>query len=97
MDGCCLGWLKLLWRLKRHKLRTARITLMGVRQEYQNSTLGIALAYRVMDAVRSPAAAQGIEEVEMSWVLEDNSSMRHIIKTLGGDPYKRYRIYQKDI
>ena len=92
-----LGWLKLLWRLKRHKLRTARITLMGVRQEYQNSTLGIALAYRVMDAVRSPAAAQGIEEVEMSWVLEDNSSMRHIIKTLGGDPYKRYRIYQKDI
>ena len=50
-----LGWLKLLWRLKRHKLRTARITLMGVRQEYQNSTLGIALAYRVMDAVRPPA------------------------------------------
>ena len=92
-----LGWLKLLWRLKRHKLRTARITLMGVRQEYQNSTLGIALAYRVMDAVRSPAAAQGIEEVEMSWVLEDNRSMRHIIETLGGDPYKRYRIYQKDI
>ena len=33
----------------------------------------------------------------MSWILEDNSSMRHIIKTLGGDPYKRYRIYQKDI
>jgi len=92
-----LGWLKLLWRLKRHKLRTARITLMGVRQEYQNSALGIALAYRVMDAVRSPAAAQGIEEVEMSWVLEDNNSMRHIIKTLGGDPYKRYRIYQKDL
>jgi hypothetical protein len=92
-----LGWIKLLWRVKMHKLRTARITLMGVRQEYQNSTLGIALAYKVMDAVRPPAAAQGIEEVEMSWVLEDNSSMRHIIKTLGGDPYKRYRIYEKDI
>jgi len=92
-----LGWLKLLWRLKRHKLRTARITLMGVRQEYQNSTIGIALAYKVIDAVRPPAAAQGIEEVEMSWVLEDNNRLRHIINTLGGDPYKRYRIYEKDI
>jgi len=92
-----LGWLKLLWRLKRHKLRTARITLMGVRQEYQNSRLGIALAYKVMDAVRPPAAVQGIEEVEMSWVLEDNNRLRHIIKTLGGDPYKHYRIYEKDI
>lgn len=92
-----IGWLKLLWRLKRHKLRTARITLMGVRQEYQNSTLGIALAFRVMDAVRAPAAAQGIEEVEISWVLEDNSNMRHIADSIGGELYKRYRIYQKDI
>jgi len=92
-----LGWLKLLWRLKRHKLRTARITLMGVRQEYQNSALGIALAYKVMDAIRLPVIRQGINEVEMSWVLEDNSNMRHIIESLGADPYKRYRIYEKDI
>ena len=92
-----LGWLKLLWRLKRHKLRTARITLMGVRQEYQNSALGITLAYKVMDAVRLPVIRQGIDEVEMSWVLEDNSNMRHIIESLGADPYKRYRIYEKDI
>jgi hypothetical protein len=41
---------------------------------------------RVMDAVRSPAAAQGIEEVEMSRVREDNSR-QPIIRTFGGDPY----------
>lgn len=92
-----LGWLKLLWRLKRHKLKTARVTLMGVRQEYQNSTLGIALAYTVVDAIRLPVTAQGVNEVEMSWILEDNSNMRHILESLGGDPYKRYRIYQKEL
>jgi len=99
LDGRLLpmGWLKLLWRLKRHKLRTARIPLMGVRQEYHNSTLGIALAYTVMDAIRLPVISQGIEEVEMSWILENNSNMRHILESLGGDPYKRYRIFQKDI
>ncbi|MGB5179811.1 MAG: N-acetyltransferase [Gammaproteobacteria bacterium] len=92
-----LGWLKLLWRLKRHKLKTARVTLMGVRQEYQNSTLGITLAYTVMDAIRLPVTSQGVNEVEMSWILEDNSNMRHILESLGGDPYKRYRIYQKEL
>ena len=92
-----LGWLKLLWRLKRHKLRSGRVTLMGVRQEYQNSTLGMALAYMVIDAVRRPLITNGIEEVEMSWILEDNTNMRHILESIGGKAYKRYRIYQKDI
>lgn len=92
-----LGWLKLLWRLKRHRLKTARVTLMGVRQQYQNSTLGIALAYTVIEAIRLPVTTQGIVEVEMSWILEDNRNMRHILESLGAEPYKRYRIFQKDI
>jgi len=92
-----LGWLKLLWRLKRHKLRTARVTLMGVRQEYQNSRLGMALAYTLIDTVRLALIKKGVDEVEMSWILEDNTSMRHILESFGGEPYKRYRIYQKDI
>jgi hypothetical protein len=92
-----LGWLKLLWRLKRHKLRTARVTLMGVRQEYQNSRLGMALACGVIDAARLALITKGIDEVEMSWILEDNNNMRHILESLGGDPYKRYRIYQKEL
>ena len=92
-----LGWLKLLWRLKRHKLRSGRATLMGVRQEYQNSTLGMALAYTVIDAVRHPLIRNGIKEVELSWILEDNTNMRHILQSIGGEAYKRYRIYQKDI
>ena len=92
-----LGWLKLLWRLKRHKLKTARVTLMGVRQEYQTSRLGMTLAYKVINAVRIALITKGVDEVEMSWILEDNKNMRHILESLGGVPYKRYRIYQKDI
>ncbi|MGB5716050.1 MAG: N-acetyltransferase, partial [Gammaproteobacteria bacterium] len=92
-----LGWLKLLWRVKQHKLKTARVTLMGVRQEYQKSALGIALAYTMIEAIRLPVTSQGINEVEMSWILEDNRNMRHILESLGADPYKRYRIYQKEL
>ena len=33
----------------------------------------------------------------MSWILEDNMPIRHIIEELGGVPYKTYRVYEKDL
>lgn len=91
------GWLKLLWRLKIKYPRTARVMLMGVRQEYQHSRLGPGLAFLVMDKVRQALMRRHIRNVEMSWILEDNAGMRGIIETIGGDPYKRYRIYEKSL
>lgn len=89
------GWLKLLWRLKVSYPKTARIPLMGVRKRYQQGPLGPALAFLVINALRAPGIKSGIQEVDMSWILEDNKAMRNIIESNGGVPYKRYRIYQK--
>ncbi len=91
------GWMKLLWRLKATYPTTARIPLMGVRKRYQRSLLGTALAFMVIDAVREPGLKRGIQEVELSWILEDNYGMHNILKSLGGIPYKKYRIYEKDL
>tara|TARA_B100000315_G_scaffold244744_1_gene269825 strand:+ start:3273 stop:4442 length:1170 start_codon:yes stop_codon:yes gene_type:complete len=91
------GWIKLLWRLKATYPKTARIPLMGVRKRYQRSLLGTALAFMVIDAVREPGLKRGIQEVELSWILEDNHGMRSILDSLGGTPYKQYRIYQKEL
>lgn len=89
------GWLKLLWRLKVGHPRTARVPLMGVKQEFQHSRLGPTLAFMVIDAVRKALHARGVEDVEMGWILEDNDGMRNIIETIGGQAYKRYRVYEK--
>jgi hypothetical protein len=70
---------------------------MGVRRVYQHSRMGPALAFMVIDAVRRALHARGVTEVEMSWILEDNDGMRNIIETIGGDAYKRYRVYEKDL
>ena len=51
----------------------------------------------VIDAVRKGLCAHGVREVELSWILEDNSGMRSIIEAIGGEAYKRYRIYEKAI
>lgn len=90
-----LGWLKLLWRLKVKSPKTARVVLMGVRQNFQRSPLGAALGFLLIDALRGYGIKRGVQEVELSWILEDNMPMRNMLTTIGGMPYKRYRIYEK--
>jgi hypothetical protein len=89
------GWLKLLWRLKVRYPHSARVPLMGVRQKYQSTRLGPGLAFAVIHAVRNASVARGIDNVEMSWILENNAGMRNIIETIGGRVTKRYRVYEK--
>lgn len=92
-----LGWIKLIKRIKNNEIRSGRIPLMGVRKEFQNTPLGLALACLIIDAPRQAGLDRGIEEVELSWILEDNLPMRHILKSIGSKEYKRYRIYQKTL
>ena len=41
--------------------------------------------------------AFGNNRASMGWILEDNDGMRNIIETIGGQAYKRYRIYEKNL
>lgn len=91
------GWLKLLYRLKVSFPKTARIPLMGVRQRFHKTRLGPGLTFMIVDAVRQAVLKKGVEDIEMSWVLEDNHSMRNIIESCGGSVYKTYRIYEKSM
>jgi hypothetical protein len=91
------GWLKMIKKIRNKEIRTGRIPLMGVRKQFHNTPLGLALACLVIDAPRQAGIARGIEEVEMSWILEDNVAMRSILDSIGSKQYKRYRIYGKTL
>ena len=99
LNGCLMpfGWLKLLWRLKVTGAKSSRVPLMGVRRHYQGTMMGAALALMTIDPIHQHARRKGVTEVDMSWILEQNKGMRKIIELLGGEVYKRYRIYQKDL
>jgi len=92
-----LGWLKIIKAVKQKTIRTGRVPLMGVRKQYQNSPLGMALAFMVCSKARDYALEAGMEGVEMSWILENNKRMRSILDNVGSPEYKRYRIYEKTI
>jgi hypothetical protein len=91
------GWLKLLWRLKVCGIRTARMPLMGVRKALQGSSVGAALALSVIQASRAFNIENGRPFGELSWVLDQNERVRHIIELVGAKVSKRYRIYEKEL
>jgi hypothetical protein len=91
------NWARLIPKVIAKKPRSLRLPLMGVARKYHDSTLGSALAFGVIMALRDYHLARGVEQVEFSWILEDNKGMRNIIETAGAKAYKTYRIYEKAI
>ena len=91
------GLFKLIGALRKRRIRTARVALMGVRKELQNTPLGIALAFLVIHDLRQAIIDSGMTGVEMSWILEDNQGMRSILDRIGSRLCKTYRIYRKQL
>jgi len=92
-----IGWIRLLWRLKVSRVKTSRLALMGMRKSVQDSSIGAAIALAIIKETRAYQIERGVKSAELSWVLDRNTRIKHIIEQAGGRPYKRYRIYEKAI
>ena len=90
------NWIKLLYRLWRGA-RTARVPLMGIRRSFSGSLAGGLAPFLIIDALRNGLRNKGVRQVELSWILDDNRAMRHVIESLGAHPYKTYRVYEKTL
>jgi hypothetical protein len=91
------NWIKLLWRMKVKRPKTARMPMMGVRKSLQATPLGAALALSVIRSVREFNFSNGVVDSELSWILERNDRVRHVIEMVGGVPYKTYRVFEKPL
>jgi len=91
------GWAKVAWNLLAKHPVSVRMPLMGVRKKYHGTMTGSALALGVIETLRRYHIDRGAKEAELSWILENNRPMRRIIETIGGKPYKTYRIYEKTL
>jgi hypothetical protein len=98
LDGSLLpfGWAKLLWRLRKPKVHTVRVPLMGVVRRLQSSRLASQLAFTLIEYIRRSAAARyGATRGEIGWVLDDNEGMKSIAETTLTRMNRTYRIYEK--
>ena len=90
------GWAKLLWRLRKPRVRTMRVPLMGVVKRLQATRLASQLAFMMIEYIRRDAVSNyGAERGEIGWILEDNQGMKSIAETIDSRINKVYRIYAK--
>ncbi len=85
------GFLRFLRELR--KADRVRVILLAIRPEFQKRGLaGVLLTETARAIVRA-----GYSVAEMSWTLEDNVLINKALERVGGQPYKKYRIYEIDI
>ncbi len=90
------GFLKLLYRLKRKKIKTARLMLLGVKKEFRGDILG-GLSVLLYTEMHRRSQLLGHIGGELSWTLEDNEKINVGIQMMGGQCYKTYRVYEKTL
>ena len=87
------GLLKLLMGVRR--IRHGRIVLLGIRERYRGQHIFPLFVQELLRRARNPSVA-GIG-AEASWVLEDNEGLIGPLAAMGAAPYRRWRIYQKEL
>jgi hypothetical protein len=86
-----LGLIKYLWY--KRKISLVRTITMGVLPEYRNKGVDSIMNAQIADY----GGKHGLFASEMSWVLKSNQAMSKLAKVIGGEPYKEYAIYEKNI
>ena len=90
------GWLKLLRWLRKPRVRTMRVPLMGVRKRLQSSRMASQLAFMLIETIRQNAVRHyGATRGEIGWILEDNQGMVAIADALDTRINREYVIYEK--
>ena len=82
--------LKALWAWR--KIKDARLIMLGVLPEFRKRGIDLILIKHII--------THGVavwDWAELSWVLEDNAGMLRGIEECGCHPYKRYRVYEKNL
>jgi GNAT superfamily N-acetyltransferase len=93
-----------LWRhpirLLRHLLFTKaesltgiRLVLLGMKEGYRNRGIESLLFANGIEV----ALKAGYEWCEYSWILEDNERTKGAVRLMGGELYKNYRMYEKEL
>ena len=85
-----LRLVRALWAWR--KIKDARLIMLGVLPEFRKRGIDLILIKHII--------THGVavwDWAELSWVLEDNAGMLRGIEECGCHPYKRYRVYQKEL
>jgi hypothetical protein len=71
--------------------------LLGIKQQYRTQRRYGALALAMVAEIQARGRTLGVEWGELSWTLEDNVPVNLLIRSVRGEVYKKYRVYELPI
>ena len=90
--GIPIGLARLVYRMR--KVKTGRLAVLGVLPGYRRRGVAEAL---IQQTFANGFGKLGYTGAELSWTLEDNVLVNRMIERVGGQKYKTYRIYRKQL
>lgn len=85
--------LRFMWLKKQKKINRARITIMGVKTQFQRFGLESGIFWQMNEVMKKPEF-QHYKEIELSWVGDFNPKMQSIHKAVGAKFGKRHRTFR---
>lgn len=76
------------------RMNRVRVITMGVKKEFRKIGIETLLYKHNHIAIKNNPH---IKNIEMSWILENNLEMNKPLIRMGGEAYKRYRLFEKAI
>lgn len=83
----------LKWFYYKRKIKSFRLLMLGVTEEYRRKGLDILFYYYTIQK----GLERGYTKSELSWISEDNAVLISIVEKIGAIRYKTYRIYEKPV
>lgn len=99
LDGRLLpfGFATLLWRVHVRGTKRTRIPMIGVASKWRNTRVGaLAISLLLAESIEL-ARRSGVEEIEISWMLETNRAVLNLVERLPAHTTRRFRIYERSI
>lgn len=91
------GIFKMLYRLKVKKPKSARLLILGIREELRHVKKYGGLSTAIYAELARRGIAAGYEWAELGWTLEVNRPINLGIRAMKGQQYKTYRLYERPI
>jgi len=84
LDGRLMpfGWAKLMWRIHIAGTKRSRVPMIGVAKKWRGTRVGSLAVSMVLAQAIDQAKAAGIEDMEISWMLETNHAVLNLVESL---------------
>lgn len=92
-----LGWFRLARRILFAAPRRARIAVIGVVRSQRDRQAGALAAAGLLAHAARTAERAGVEEIAISWMLEDNRRILALAEAMGGREARRWAIVARSL